>query len=126
MKLTKKLLSAEEELRLCRKAFGRKLYRRAIRSWHVFHDKIYGTAPPGVRIAMILSDKPAWQHARRFREFRPVKDAARADELWETWFFNPGAKAKAARRKLEALHRRECPWMNWNGRTIFAGERKRQ
>ena len=125
-----KILSIQEELAACRKAWSDN--PTATWAWCCHHETHIEplTEPAEHRIAYILSNKPENERAIRLRNFRPVRvklpdalvEAREAcvkarepyDKAWEAC-----VKARATyESELKALH--DSDWENtWDGRSIF-------
>ena len=117
--------------------------------WHVHHgdgllvERLY--EPYKTRVAFIKATKDPSEIETRLRLFQPVRGTIRAPKYWREAYAKwqeadakwreadaKWREADAKRReayakrlsspswkKVEALHRKECPDCPWNGETIF-------
>jgi len=102
--------------------------------WHIHHRQLFGWCYGySERRKFIKEEKPASEHTRRLRLFRPVRGKL-PDELIEAgrvlgqyrhslgYAENFAHIANKYDKEIEALHKKECPNCPWDGDTIFPGE----
>ena len=109
--MIKKLGSIKQELAACRLAFKDSKIGDPV--WCCHHEELCEklTESAEARISYIVSDKPKEQQARRLREFRPIGNVK--------MYADYKAKCASLDAAIKRLHRRECPWTVWGGKTIF-------
>ena len=117
----------KEELAACRAAIAE--YPDAKWFWCLHHEQLCeeATEPIENRIRYILKEKPEHEQATRFRNLRPVKDAASLIKAWAEYervkapalaeYERVTAQAWAEVAKQLAA---EWPDNTWQGKSIFA------
>lgn len=88
---------------------------RKVYYWHVHHEVLFEalTEPIENRIQYIKNNKPAHEIETRLRLMKPIQGRARAE--YEK-------VRNRAFKKIEALHKIQCPNCPWDGKTIFPNE----